>query len=325
MLIRPELRALRSDDAPQRRAQARLGEVLESWRASPVVAAIDADLHRFGQRAELEDLPALSALFDPHDSAAEQLATDIAARMLGELQHNAFGQVLFRHSSDAVQASLMLLRRGTATLALQVVDGAALERREPPISAAFTATETVERILRGSGEAEHVQLGAPRPGGAELIRSRRPVIAGAVARRDGASETQWLCRVEGSLVSLKLQRRPVSGAVMREYVLADGSLAHQAAGSSRDSRLELVASLLSRMERRDAAPLLAAMAEEQGSTAMRWQVLRECLALDSGEGFRALSLIARRADDPLAAPAGALRAQLLEQYPVLAGVDPCPA
>lgn len=325
MLIRPELRALRSDDAPQRRAQIRLGEVLDSWRASAVVAAVDADLYRYGQGAELDDLPALSALFEPEDGAAEQFCADIVGRMLGELHYNPFGQVLFRHASDDLLASLLLLRRGTATLALQVVDGAALERRSAPLSVAFAATETVERVLRGSAEAEHVRLGAVRPGGADLVRVRRRVEAGSVARRDGACETQWLHRAEGSLVSLKLQRRPVSGAVLREYLLADGSLAHQAAGSSRDSRLELVASLLGRMGRTDAAPLLAAMAEEQGSTAMRWQVLRECLALDASNGFAALGRIARRADDPLAASAGALRAQLLEQYPALAGVEPCPA
>ena len=79
------------------------------------------------------------------------------------------------------------------------------------------------------------------------------------------------------------------------------------------------------MGRSDAAPLLAAMAEEQGGTGMRWQALRECLGLDSALGFAALRTIAQRSGDPLAVPAGALAAQLLEQYPELAGVDRCPA
>lgn len=58
---------------------------------------------------------------------------------------------------------------------------------------------------------------------------------------------------------------------------------------------------------------------------LRWQALRECLGLDSGAGFAALTGIAQRSDDPLAAPAGALRAQLLEAYPQLAEVNICPA
>ena len=71
--------------------------------------------------------------------------------------------------------------------------------------------------------------------------------------------------------------------------------------------------------------LLAAMAEEEGSAHLRWQALRECLGLDSAVGFAALTGLAQRNDDPLAVPAGALRAQLLETYPQLAGVAGCPA
>ena len=41
--------------------------------------------------------------------------------------------------------------------------------------------------------------------------------------------------------------------------------------------------------------------------------------------FAALTALARRSDDPLCGPAGALRAQLIEAYPQLAGVAPCPA
>ena len=107
--------------------------------------------------------------------------------------------------------------------------------------------------------------------------------------------------------------------------LSDGALVHQAAGSPRDSRLELSAALLGRMGRKDAAPLLAAMAEEHGSAALRWQALRECLGLDSAAGFVVLCRLSQNAADPLAAHAGALRAQLLETYPQLAGACPCPA
>ena len=111
----------------------------------------------------------------------------------------------------------------------------------------------------------------------------------------------------------------------REFRLADGTLAHQAAGNPRESRFELAAALLGRMGRSDAAPLLAAMAEEHGGQSLRWQSLKECLGLDSGTGFAALSRIAAQAGDPLAAPAAALRAQLLERYPQLAEAVRCPA
>ena len=151
------------------------------------------------------------------------------------------------------------------------------------------------------------------------------LAAGDVARRNGAHQSLLIDAAETTLVTLKLQRRPASGSVTREFRLADGTLAHQAAGNPRESRFELAAALLGRMGRSDAAPLLAAMAEEHGGQSLRWQSLKECLGLDSGAGFAALSRIAAQADDPLAAPAAALRTQLLTTYPQLAGAVPCPA
>ena len=71
MLIRPELEALRRDDTPQRQAQARLGSVLAQWRAGPA-ALLDIELGQFGEGAELDDLPLLSALFAPGETAAEE-------------------------------------------------------------------------------------------------------------------------------------------------------------------------------------------------------------------------------------------------------------
>ena len=53
---------------------------------------------------------------------------------------------------------------------------------------------------------------------------------------------------------------------------------------------------------------------------LRW-IDRECLALDTAAGFRALATLARLADDPLACPAGALRAQLVEAHPQLLSLE----
>ena len=111
---------------------------------------------------------------------------------------------------------------------------------------------------------------------------------------------------------------------LAEYRLADGRLLHEAAGSPRDSRLELAAALLGRMGRDDAAPYLAAMAREAGSTSLRWHALRECLGLDTATGFEALCELAATQGDPLAAAAGALRAQLLEAHPNLAELANAP-
>jgi hypothetical protein len=69
---------------------------------------------------------------------------------------------------------------------------------------------------------------------------------------------------------------------------------------------------------------MAELACGEASAALRWQALRECLALDTQTGFTALAVIAARTEDALSGPAGALRAQLIEAHPQLQEVEPCP-
>ncbi len=324
MNVRPELQALRSNDAPQRQAQAAVRRTLEAWQAGPGGQA-ERELAALGQGAELDDLPLLSALFAPGEDAADRFVDDLVERLLARLSAEPLTQSPLRFSSDDAATTLVLAKSGTVVLTLHAIDGTALARRPAPQSVNFPPAETWERILRGTGSARRVTLNGLADGCARFDFSDEAIGPGQVSHRIGQREARMLRRLDGCLVSLRLQRRSAAGEVTREYALADGRLLHQAAGSPRDSRLELAAALLGRMGRADAAPLLAAMAEEQGGASLRWQALRECLALDSGKGFATLSRIARDAADPLSAPAGALRARLLEAHPQLAGVNPCPA
>ena len=325
MQLRPELQALRSNDAPQRLLQAQLIAALDGWRArAPVARALD-ELAPFGSGAPLASLPALAALFRPGDPAAAQLSGGLVSLLTANLTAQPLGLVPLRHHCDATISTLAIASHGAATLALQAVDGAGIARRKPALSVGFAPGETFEHVLAGCAEADLLCRSGERPGGTELRSSPCRLEPGMVMQRDSADEALVLRKVNGILVSLKLQRRAAAGAVTREYRLGDGALVHQAAACARESRLELTAALLGRMGRRDAAPLLAAMAEEEAGQSLRWQSLKECLGLDTAAGFAALCRIAANAGDQLTAPAGALRAQLLETYPELAGFSACPA
>jgi hypothetical protein len=323
MLIRDELRALRSDDAPQRQAQAELQGAIATWRAGADYRVLETELARFGKGTALRRLPLLASLFTAGNGSARALVDGLIAALCEQLECHPLGQVPLRHSCDGALSSLMIASCGTAALVIQAVDGPGLRRRGEVLTTSFSPGVTWEHVLSGSAVAELVSIDGQQPGGAQLTRHSCALMPGMVNVRDGARESLLLQAVPNRLIMLKLQRRPGSGVVKREYRLADGRLVHQAAGSSRESRLELAASLLGRMGRKDAAPLLAAMAEEQGGRSLRWQALRECLALDTALGFSALCRIAARADDPLAAPAGALRAQLLETHPQLMEACEC--
>ena len=325
MIVRPELEALRGDDTPQRQAQAALHAIYQGWRKAGPGQVLDAELARFGHGVLLEDLPLLSGMFDPADDTTLSVVADLISLILKQLEAEPLSQSPLRFSTNESHASVVLARQGDAALVVQAFDGASLAGRPKPASLAFPPTETFERVIAGSAQATVIKVMDQRRDGAELGFCETALQTGQVTRRLGNQAAQLLGNVQGVLLVLRLQRRLPDVGVTREYRLSDGALIHQAAGSSRDSRLELAAALLGKMGRDDAAPLLAAMAEERGSQSLRWQALRECLGLDTATGFAALCRVACRADDPLAVPAGALRAQLLETYPQLAGVNPCPA
>jgi len=329
VLIRQELQALRGDDAPQRQAQRRIAEATGRWRESSGAALADAELACLADGAPLEDLPFLAALFTPGDPGAGEFVDSLIAAQAAELAAEPLAQVIWRHHVDDGVTTLIVARHGMATLTLQSCDGTGLARIPAAVTIGFSPGETWEHVLAGTAEADLVRIVGERPGGADLVRAPLQLAPGTVSHRHCAREAQLLRSVPSSLVSLKLQRRLGRGGVTRHFRLDDGRLVHQSAGCPRDSRLELTAALLGRMGRSDAAPLLAAMAEEEAAVSLRWQALRECLALDSAQGFATLCRIALRDGDPLAAPAGALRAQLLEAHPGLhhcqGETSPCPA
>ena len=63
MLIRPEIAALRGDDAPQRQAQQALHQVMAGWRGEARVSEVLRDLAAFAAWKPLSEFAALAALF----------------------------------------------------------------------------------------------------------------------------------------------------------------------------------------------------------------------------------------------------------------------
>jgi hypothetical protein len=322
MRIDPAIAALQADPWLQRRAQAKMIETAEAWRADPAAADAVADLDRFGAGAPLEGCLALEALFTDGE-AAPALAASLCRSFAGALGEEPFGHPAMRHGFNGSASTLLLARSGRAQLILHAREpgGATFE------TVSFSDALRYEAVLAGEARARIVR---PTLGPAA---SRRPFHQEALTLRAGTrlaldlgSEALQVLATTRRLVTLRLHRFAAEPGPSREYRLADGTLLHQAAGSIRTSRQEMMVALLGRMNVAQATPLMADMALEEGDSSLRWQALRECLALDTAAGFRALSQLARRADDLLAAPAGALRAQLVEAHPQLLSLEtaPCP-
>lgn len=313
MRIDPVFAEMRRDPGLQRRAQAAMRAAGDAWAAAPDVAPLLADFRRYGEGAELAECPALAQAFAAGGPAC-RLTDTLVQRFLCELVGNRVGQLPFRHGFDGTTSTLLLSQSGRAQLILHAYEPGEWSHS----TASFSDAERYVHVLAGQGEGQI---------------ARRDPVSGAIALEPVALErgrhfalkldrhALQVQRASCRLVTLRLHRFAAAPGPSCDYRLADGALLHQAAGDIRESRFEMMIALLGRMGRDEAAPVMAALAREAGDSSLRWQALRECLALDTAAGFHALVELARRPADPLAAPAGALRAQLVEAHPQLRALE----
>ncbi|MFC3098771.1 hypothetical protein [Alteraurantiacibacter palmitatis] len=315
MRVHPAIAALRSDRAPQRQAQAAMQAALDGWRAEPDAASVLAQFREFGCGARLEECPALDAMFTGQ-GAAEALMASLVRHFCGGIAAHPLAHPPFRNGFDGKASSLLLARSGRASLVLQA--------REPGSyaysSVTFFDDLRYEAVLAGRAEAGILRIHGP----VEKVRFTEEALVLEGGVRLGLActdEALRVTRVERRLVTLCLVQASATPNPAREYDRDTGRLLHLSAGSLATSRREMMAALLGRMQRRDAAPVLAGMVEREHDRGLRWQALRECLALDTAQGFAALTRIARDPADSLYAEAAALYARLLEDYPQLGEVE----
>ena len=284
------------------------------WRAGSEVARILAEFDAFGAGASLAECPALAAALSSVEQA-RAFAGALSCRFAAALAEEPLAHPPFRHGFDGHNATLLLARAGRAQLALHAFEPGEREHW----SARYSDAERHEVVLAGEGRARLVRR-------LDFTAEPLALTPGTIVALDLANEALQLVAIERRLVTLRIQRGAVMPGPSCEYALADGVLLHQAAGDARASRTEVALALLGRMERLEAAPAMAAIARDAGDPSLRWQALRECLALDAGEGLRALSAVIATPLDPLAGPARALRDQLVATHPELAReAEPCPA
>lgn len=322
MRIDPELRAWRADPAASQAAQTALEHVRMAWLASPEVGWLKGELAAYGAGRALSATPHLAQAL-AEVAAAKRLIGPLFDTMVAGLRQHPLGLAPFRHQSNEALSILELARTKGAMLAVLAYHPVT---RAEAASVTFAAGERHELCIAGKGQGEALSLtGESGPGRARITRTTIGLTPGWRASFDNPTATKVITAVDQPLVVLRLTREADTPSPAREYRLADGALVHEAAADRRDSRRELALTVLGSMGWRDALPVMldAAMA---GPAHVRWEAVRQSLAMDSLAGFAALCRIAADPLDPLAAPAAALRAQLLEAHPQLTaatGKQPC--
>ena len=297
MRIDPALRALRGDDAPQREAQAQMAHAAQLWRENPGRCELGDAMRAFGAGEPLGQCGPLFDLF-AHDGPALRLVADFVAHFLPVLRDAPLGQVPSRYAQTGSVSTLLLARQGRAMLSLVSFDGAMLATRPPAQTVSFADGERHEAILAGTARARMIRHAVADPLRSVLNVTPMPLSRGSRFSLDTGRESLLVDSVDGRLVTLRLLRTPERPEPTREYALASCERVHQAAGDMKDSCRELMVALLGRMGCANAAPGMADLACNSAEPDhLRWQALREALALDTATGFAALCTVARDADD----------------------------
>lgn len=323
MRVDPELSALRSSLQPTRAAQAVLEQARDAWIGQASERRLLPELALYAAGEALASLPQLSRLLTDH-AAAQALSDALLAAMIPAMRSQPLALVPFRHQLTRHHCIVELARSGTAALSLMAYWQRGAERSE---TVCFTSGERHEICLRGKAAAREVHLQGSDAAGARLIYHAIPIMPGWSASYDNSSCTKLVEQVASPMVILRLARDAPCPLPAREYRLADGALVHQSAADRIDSRREMALAVLGSMGRRDALPAMVAIAGT-GPPHVRWEAVRQMLALDTATGFRTLCAIADDPADGISGPAQQLRSALIGAHPALAILKetvPCPA
>jgi hypothetical protein len=159
---------------------------------------------------------------------------------------------------------------------------AALGRR----SVGFTGALTLFRVVRAAGTV--LDLWQADPAGKDFAAARagrcRPagqlaLQDGMIFTIDGRREAWTIARQQGDMLLVQATARLNDAPLAIEYDAGTGAFLSASATDGAIARLQLMATLLRLMRRADAAPAIAALAEE-GPFFLRWHMARELVAID---------------------------------------------
>jgi hypothetical protein len=306
--VHPELARLRVETPAQPHTDA----ALAAWQARGEVAAVRAALAAYGAGAALDELPPLAALIQSAE-AGRALVAGLVEELTGALAAEPLAQLPFGHATTSGLARLRLAGEGRAVLSLIAH---APRARALPVSALFEDGAAHDLVLAGKGTALLHQCEGGRLTTREIGLAPSTRIA-----RQGPAEARQIIAVTQPLLVLHLTRAATEPRPSYEIGLADGRCLKTISGCKRTSQQIMALGVLGALRHKGAVPAMAATAlDPVAARDLRWEALRQCLALDTRAGLSLLAALADDPDDPLAPPARALQHQLAASDPALAAL-----
>ncbi len=320
MQIHPAIAALRNDRSEQFAMQEQFESVSDEWYKLKQVGAISDDLQSYADGVILGDCMKLDPLMS-NPIISHEFVQTWQNYLIRALREYPLGLPSFGSRSSSGLSHIVLLNKGNASLGIAAYE----ERSEKklPLTAVFSDLQTVEIVI--SGSADGVLHEVRQCNGLDTIIDTCTVHwrPGAIIVTNGPCEARQVVSVDGAMVVLQLSRKAANPQPTREYSLHDGELMQSASGNKRASQKVMALSVLGAMALQDEAPdplnAMLICADDLAEDAdVRWEAVRQVLAIDAAQGISLLEGLATRAYDPLSLPALDLRDVLRTDRPELA-------
>lgn len=320
MHVHPAIAALRGTPASQRRPGigeadqtqlARPKSVRDAWLAEPLVQAVLRGLRSYGAGAPLRECQALSEALFLHNAAAT-LVDGLFHNLLSVLRDYPLGEAPFRSKVSEGLATVQILESAGAVLSLAAYEP--LEGAQAPDTALFSDREVHEIVLSGKAScARHTWIGE-----GHLESKALNLSAGDTIALQSQRQARQILNVQTSLLLLQLTREPTRPAPTRQVSLETGTTLRTASGDKSASQSVMALGVLGAIGDYSALPAMEDTALNMSEDPeVRWEAARQRLGLGPKRGLILLGTLARRKDDALCAPAGALMAQVLTAQPEL--------
>lgn len=298
MHVHPDIAALRGDEAAQRRIRARMASARSAWQAMPQVEGLAAALSAYGKGAPLAQCLTLERAMTDHASATGLVSIWIT-ELVEALREEPLGEVPNRYRVATGLTSVQLLKSGRATLSLLAYERPVSDPA-PPQTALFQDRETHEIVLAGAARGTFHSLDES----GWISTSECQWRSGDSIHCPDNRHVRQVVAAKRSMLLLQLVRLPETPRPSREIRLADGKQVHCASGDKAASQRFMALSVLGALDYKPAIDTFEARALDRSEDAeVRWEAVRQALAMEAARGLELLERLKGDASDPLARPA----------------------
>lgn len=307
---------------------ARARGVAQGWRDA------DEGLIRLVRDGAADPQAALTRVAD-RVTARDWLARRIADALTPTRDDPWFVPPLRTHHGGG-QRGVVLFESGPVTVTLLVLPPPRAGA-PPPATVVFAHGLMLTHVVKSGGagvQRYRVERCARDPDGLTAATAGRcvagpvePLCDGARLFLDQSCDSYRLCDARRDTVIVQCLWRDAPSLPMREYDVATGRLHRMASADRTASFATMALTLLRTMERRDAVPAFVATLSHS-DFAVRWNAMRELLALDPIAAAPHLARLAAADPHPdVRASAQATQRMLIERNLVPAPPEPqpCPA